>query len=740
MVSVGLLCLLLAGGASPAAAAEGGGTAAAQVAWGVDAARPEPASAPAAGVTAPTATSALAASGTAGAATWVFRGAGWGHSLGMSQYGAMEMARDGMTAPQILGHYYTGTTYDAVRDDAVISVNILHGVASASAVSGTNSSAGGGGFTVLGGGVTMTGALAGEVTFTRNGSQVVASCSTCSGATSVTAPSVQLRWDSTADRTTMTIGGTTYRDGYTVVTPSTTGSTLEVVNRVRLHDEYLDYLREMPWSWPAEALKAQAAAARGYALRAFQSGIRSACNCHVYDTTSDQVYGGYPSTTDFPYWAGWKAAVRATGSATTGYVVRSGGVVIQALYSSSHGGRSENNEDVWGGTPLPYLRGVADPWSLRPSNPRASWRLAPSGATVAAAFGLPDVVRVDLRNRTVNGGVYRATATSSTGATATITGEQLRTRVGTYSIAVRHLTSRLGGDTRYDTAAAVARQVAPSATSVVLAAGDSTLVDAAVSGPLANAVGGPLLLTRKSGLPPATVSELDRRGATVRTAFVVGGPGVVAQSVVDALTARGLTVVRVAGTNRYETSAKVAQEVAARHPVTSVVVAGGGGLPDALGASGAASGLGEPILLTPADGLLEVTRSAISTTKATAARIVGGTGVVGDAVEQALSSMSLRVDRLGGTNRWATSRAVTDFYRPLVPSTSQVVLTSGYDANLVDSLVAGTLERLIVLTAPTGLVEDAAASLQRTPLLDTVTAVGGTGAVSNGTLTLAARS
>ena len=61
---------------------------------------------------------------------WSLSGSGWGHGVGMSQYGAWQMAVDGYTAPQILAHYYTGTTYDLVPDTQVISVNLLNNVAS----------------------------------------------------------------------------------------------------------------------------------------------------------------------------------------------------------------------------------------------------------------------------------------------------------------------------------------------------------------------------------------------------------------------------------------------------------------------------------------------------------------------------------------------------------------------------------------------------------------------------------
>ncbi|HET8768026.1 MAG TPA: hypothetical protein VFM86_11945, partial [Pedococcus sp.] len=84
--------------------------------------------------------------------------------------------------------------------------------------------------------------------------------------------------------------------------------------------------------------------------------------------------------------------------------------------------------------------------------------------------------------------------------------------------------------------------------------------------------------------------------------------------------------------------------------------------------------------------------------------------------------------------------AVASFYRPYMPTRSEVVLTSGADASLVDSLVAGTLQRLIVLTAKYSLVEAAAQTLQTTPALETVTAVGGTGSIAASALTAAANS
>lgn len=699
----------------------------------------------------------------AGASSWVLRGAGWGHGIGMSQYGAFEMAKAGSTASQILRHYYTGTTYDAVTDNQTLDVNILNQVSGSSTVTAVPSLVasgnGGGAFTVVvaGDSRTMTGKLGDAVAFSRSGATIKASCSSCTGATSLAGATAILRWDSLPgmnDKTLMKIGGTQYRDGTVRMKPYGTSS-WNVVNRVRLHDEYLDYIAESPWSWNVEALKAQAAAARGYALSKYQAlggKVKSSCDCHLYDTTADQVYAGYSTVLgngNQPWWPNWRNAVRAASSADRGYVARYDGAIIQAFFSSSSGGRTENNEDVWGGTPLPYLRGVSDPWSLKPSNPARDWRQVASASSLARVFGLTDVARLDLSDRTANGGVRTATATSSAGTVKTVTGDRLRAVVASgspfsgqvNSTMIRHLTGRLSGADRYASAAAVAGRVSKSASSVVIAGGDGLLVDAAVSGPLAATVGGPLLLTQQGRLPSATVTELNRRGSAVRTAYIVGGTSVVSDAVGSQLTKRGITVKRLGGANRFATSALVAKLIKSKRAVPTVVIAGGEGLPDALGVSGPASALREPILLTPVDRLHDSTRSALTATGATAARIVGGEAVVSATVQSQLKAAGLTtITRLGGADRYEVSAAVAAFYGPRMPVRSEIVLTSGRDGALVDSLVAGTLQRVIALTQGSTLGGDALATLQTSSQLETLTAVGGTAVVSSRTLTTAANS
>ena len=122
-------------------------------------------------------------------------------------------------------------------------------------------------------------------------------------------------------------------------------------------DQYLLGLGEVPSSWPVEVLKAQAIAARSYALdKVNRLGTnRPSCSCSLYGTVDDQNYEGYDKEAAF---AGdrWVAAVQGT----AGVVATYNGAPIQAYYSSSSGGYTENSEDGFSAY-LPYLRATPDP-------------------------------------------------------------------------------------------------------------------------------------------------------------------------------------------------------------------------------------------------------------------------------------------------------------------------------------------------------------------------------------------
>jgi stage II sporulation protein D len=127
------------------------------------------------------------------------------------------------------------------------------------------------------------------------------------------------------------------------------GGAVLAVNRLSLeHYLYGVVAAEMPASWPAEALKAQAVVARSYVLRS----LRPRSPYDVFADTRSQVYRGVLAET-----AATTAAVRGTAAR----VVTAGGAIAQTFFFSTSGGRTATNEEAFGGSPLSYLRSVADP-------------------------------------------------------------------------------------------------------------------------------------------------------------------------------------------------------------------------------------------------------------------------------------------------------------------------------------------------------------------------------------------
>jgi stage II sporulation protein D len=157
----------------------------------------------------------------------------------------------------------------------------------------------------------------------------------------------QTLWIEPTDGGYTWIGDRWYR-GRTQLVVTSKG--LTAVNHVDLeHYLYSVLGAEMSPSWPLEALKAQAVAARSYALHKSSTGGNS-----VYDvgnTTTWQVYKGLESEAPST-----KQAVQET----AGQVMTYNGQIILAAFHAASGGHTENVEDIWKSPFIPYLRGVVD--------------------------------------------------------------------------------------------------------------------------------------------------------------------------------------------------------------------------------------------------------------------------------------------------------------------------------------------------------------------------------------------
>ena len=675
-----------------------------------------------------------AAWGQGAPASFLFAGSGFGHGVGMSQYGAYGQALEGATFSQILQHYYTGISVGSATDDVQIRVNLLHTVPSAQVRGEPLPSTSGGAIQVVADATTLNAAPNEVIAFGVSGSQVTV---TQGGSQVATANLVSVLWSGgptllnvIGPGDSFDTGGHRYR--YGMVDIAVVNGNLEVVNQLKLHGEYLWGIAEVPSSWPAEALKAQVVAARTYALRRYQSGQRPECRCHVYDTTADQVFAGYVKQSSTGG-AQWTAAVDATSpDGSTGITALYGGAPISANYFSSSGGRTENNEDAFGGSPVPYLRSVDDHWSLNSYNPMASWTFTRTQAQVASAFGLPDVVTIDLSSRTVGGAVKTVTAKSSGGGSASLSGGTFVARLSLPARWLHKPVVRVAGADRYATSVAIGQQalsptVGGTANSpVVLASGEGPhLVDGLVAAPLARADNAELLLATAAGLPSSVAAEIDRTHPT--TAYLVGGTAALGPGVEQDLRAHGVTdVKRLAGADRYDTAAQVAEQIGG--PRDQVLIASGASLHlvDALAAGGPASATTKPILLVARDEVPTPTAHALTDLRTHSTVVVGGTAAVSDATMAQLPSPR----RLAGGDRFLTAIAVSNDFSGLV-GVATVVVASGADAHLVDALPGGTLAHIVLLTDPTPLTPATRDWLKARVDLGAVQVLGGTTAVSS---------
>jgi len=218
---------------------------------------------------------------------------------------------------------------------------------------------------------------------------------------------------------------------------------------------------------------------------------------------------------------------------------------------------------------------------------------------------------------------------------------------------------RLAGSDRYDTSARIALATFSAANTAVLASGENFPDGLAAAG-LAGAYGAPVLLTPSSQLSSYTTNALASLG--VHSVIVVGGTNAVSSTVSSQLSALGYAVTRVAGTDRYDTAAKVASAMTSAAPVglfngqRTAFLATGATFPDALGAGAPAYALHIPILLTASAALSSAASAEITALGVTQVVILGGTNAVSAGVASAVGALpGVTTMRVSGTDRYDTA-------------------------------------------------------------------------------------
>jgi stage II sporulation protein D len=341
----------------------------------------------------------------------VVRGAGFGHGIGMSQYGAMGYAQRGADHATILGHYYTGTQIGTLGGAS--EVRVLLKTAARIRFSGATGVAAGGRALDPARTYSVVRGLSGSVTLRTASGRDLGSY--LAPLTITGAPEgIELR-----GRAANGLTDGRYR-GTLELRPAAIGG-VSAINAVGLEE----YLRgvvpgEMPATWPDEALRAQAVAARTYAITTSKKGD----GFDQYADTRSQMYTGI---------TGERPATDVAVAATRNEIVVYGTKPIVTYYFSTSGGRTENVENSFlGADPEPWLVSVDDPFDSL--SPRHRWEKRMSLRSAQRRLG--SLVKGTLRQIKVlrrgrSPRVVSAEIVGTRGSTRA-SGPQLRRRLGLF--------------------------------------------------------------------------------------------------------------------------------------------------------------------------------------------------------------------------------------------------------------------------------------------------------------------
>ena len=332
---------------------------------------------------------------------FTIRGAGFGHGVGLSQYGALGFAQHGTTYDQILSHYYTGTALGTTDPARTVRVLLQS--------PGTATFSGG----VRAGTRTLDPSRTYRVR--RHGSTQVELVGPGGKRVGVFTAPLQVAGKGNV----LQLGGSGEYRGRLEFRPGVFIG-VNAINAVPL-EEYVAGVvaRESPSSWPQEALKAQAVAARTYAI----TTSRASGEFDQYADTRSQVYGGIAAET---------ASSNEAVAATRGQVVTYDGQPVVTYFFSTSGGRTEDVENSFvGSDPKPWLKSVKDPYDdVSPKHRWAPTRMSMSSAA-AKLSGLVKGRFKGIRVRKRGSSPRIVTAdVIGTGGRTRVSGATLRARLG----------------------------------------------------------------------------------------------------------------------------------------------------------------------------------------------------------------------------------------------------------------------------------------------------------------------
>ena len=631
-------------------------------------------------------------------------GGGFGHGVGMSQYGAQGAAILGCDAATILSTYYPGTTLTTRPSRDAVAVMLRTGGVEPVHVRTTAAGYGGTDLAWVAcdqqattcptvatqpAGTTWSVTPAVDGTFTLRDAAAPADQPPAwqGGDTSTR---LRLMHDGVVVRVVEAVPSGSHdqrgmrlkygfleldfepiNGGTTFVTAYVTGG----ASGLSAMDTYLLGLQEVPYSWKPAALQAQAVAGRSYAQATIrgretaygrtsggwleQSSGSLRCRCDLFPTTRDQFWTGYEAQS-LDTSGAWRQAVTATADR----YVTAGDSVAATFYSSSHGDWSSAAKDIWSAD-IPYLQAVdTSRWEGASGNRLQRWSKGYTKDWLAARFGFDEFVSMTLTD-VDEGGRPRKDGVTVTGivggqqTSKTYGSEGIRSKLQTYSGLIRVVADDPG--------------------------------------------------SQQTSNPPPTVAPVE------------------------------IPSHRVAGSSRVETAVAVATR--GWDSAQTVVIARADEPADALAGSSLAGKLDAPLLITPSDHLADPVLEEVMRLGARRAVLLGGEKALAPAVADRLQNETAvdTVERVSGPTRIETAVAIATRLAP--PAGGHAVLIRGVypehperqwaDALAVAGLTArrAHTDRPWVVLVTDGTVHAATRKALEDLQITDVTIAGGTGTI-----------
>jgi putative cell wall-binding protein len=261
------------------------------------------------------------------------------------------------------------------------------------------------------------------------------------------------------------------------------------------------------------------------------------------------------------------------------------------------------------------------------------------------------------------------------------------------------ITKKIPGIDGYDTSIAVSKDGWDKSDSVIIASGED-FPDALCGSSLAVQLNAPIFFTWQlpnldkydastasdmreiyGEIKNRNESEINRLGA--KKVYILGGQGAVSTDVEDGVKTPGVDVIRLQGADRFQTSVAIGQEIINKSKSTTAFLCNADGFADALSGATYAGRQGSPILLTEKDSLNSTTKNALVNWGIKDVFVLGGVGVISTNVEQELRDMGISVIRIGGVDRYDTSKKINEYFNK---DLNKFTLVTGKDYH--DALVA----------------------------------------------------